>query len=474
MIRGKLKLRNSKGVALKAKWRWMIFIGALLLTAPAPVWAFTLFGDPNVLSPGQVWSLPFTLFGEQVTPRLDVDGFVRTQILAEQLKAPEYGFDHYFRSLLVPEVDLEVNLQLTATQRIHMQFLPLDGGFARPTQYEIYPGGGWTVRTVRDGGEPAEVWYEGEIFNWLAPKDQYPLDLNLAIGRFPLSFQNGILMNNIADGFAISKDNIQLFNWSNLNIIYFLTWGETQGGFTAEQQQQERKNLTGIDSDADIGNYFVEGDFLASYDNPRTIQYPANLNRFFWALSVTRSIGEEGFTLRAIGSTGNQSQGNGQFFSLETTHEFMDTRPYFNIFGATKNFLTASQQFDAPLINEGILLTPDRLTPTPGLDGSANDEIGGILGVILNPRGHTTFTPELGYTFDNTSNGNNQFGAAFQVQSDLAEYIVPGNTLQAIAARGLLYGTLARLTLAGIYNQNSTVAGESFDYISKLELIYEF
>jgi hypothetical protein len=461
-------------VALKAERLWMFLIPALLLIAPARAQAFTLFGDPNVLSPGQVWSLPFTLFGEQVTPRLDVDGFVRTQFLVQQLKAPEYGFDHLFRSLIVPDVDLEVNLQLTATQRIHAQFQPLDGGFARPTQYEVYPGGGWTVRTVRDGGEPAELWYEGEFLNWLTPRDQYPLDLNLTIGRFPLSFQNGILMNNIADGLAISKDSIQLFNWSNLNIIYFLTWGETQGGFTATQQQQERKNLTGINTDADIGDYFVEGSFFASYDNPRTIQYPADLNRFFWGLSVTRSIGEEGFTLRALGSTGNESQGNGQFFSIETTHEFMDTRPYFNIFGATKNFLTASQQFDAPLINEGILLTPDRLTPTPSLDGSANDEIGAILGIILNPRGHTTFTPEMGYTYDNTSPGNDQFGAALQIQSDLAEYIIPGNHLRTLAERGLFYGMLARLTLAGIYNRNSTLAGESFDYISKLELIYEF
>jgi hypothetical protein len=465
---------KASRVTTKAN-RLLILILTLLVLAPTPARAFTLFGSPNLLSPGQVWSLPITLLGEQVTPRLDVDGFVRYQALAEQYQTPpELQYKHLFRSLMVPEVDLEVNLQLTATQRIHAQFLPLDGGFLRPTVYQVYPGGGWTVRTVREGGEPAELWYEGEVLNWLTPRDQYPLDLNFVIGRFPLSFQNGILLNNIVDGFSVAKDNIQFSNWSNLNIIYFLTRGETQGGLEPYQKQEDRKNLTGIDADADIGDYFVEGTFIASYDNPRTIQYPKNLNRFFWGLSLTRSIGEEGVTLRVLGNTGNESQGNGQFLGLETTHEFAGTRPYFNVFGATRNFVTASQQFDAPLINEGILLAPDRLTPTPGLKGSANDEIGGVLGVLLNPRGHTTFTPEMGYTFDNASPGNNQYGAALQIQSDLAEYVIPGNNMRAIASRGLLYGALARLTIGGIYNQNPNLTGESFDYISKLELIYQF
>jgi hypothetical protein len=473
-VTAKIIASGANYLPIKAK-RFFILLSALVFFVPVKARAFTLFGNPNLLSPGQVWSLPFTLFGEQVTPALDVNGFVRYQTLVQQVKTPpQLQYKHLFRSLMAPSLDLEVNLQLTSTQRIHAQFLPLDGGLLRPTVYEIYPGGGWTARTVREGGEPSELWYEGQVLNWLSPEDRYPLDLKLVVGRFPLSFQNGILLSNIVNGFAVSKDNIEFSDWSNLNIIFFLTRGETQGGLEPLQKQEDRKNLTGIESDADIGEYFVEGTFIASYDNPRTIQYPKNLNRFFWGLSVTRSIGEEGFTLRALGNTGNESQGNGQFLALETTHQLGKVRPYFNIFGATRHFVTASQQFDAPLFNEGILLAPDRLTPTPGIKGSANDEIGGILGVILNPRGHTTVTPELGYTFDNSSPGNNQFGSALQIQTDLAEYIIPGNSLQAVAARGLLYGAFARFTIAGIYNQNPNLTNESFDYISKLELIYQF
>lgn len=451
---------------------WPIAIVVVVLMWPSYARAFTLFGSPGFLSPGPVKSLPFTLLGEQVTPRLDVDGYFRTQILDEQLKFP--GYKHFARSLIAPEVDLEVNLKLTATQRIHAEFQPLDGGLLRPTVYAIRPGGGWTVRTDRAGGEPATLFYEGEFLNWLTPRDQYPLDLNLAVGRFPLSFQNGILLNNIVDGFAISKNNIELGNLSNLNVIYFLTRGETQGGFMDPvQEQEERKNLTGVNFDADVYNYFVEGSFYYSYDNPQTTRFPRDLNRGFWGLSVTRSFGNNGISLRALGDTGNESQGNGQLFVLETGQQALGVYTYVNIFGAT-NWLSASNQFDAPLINEGILLTPDRLTPTPGLKASGAQEVGGIWGIIFNPRGHTTVTPEFGFTVDTAQHNNSQVGAALQIQTDIAEDLMPGNSLEIIAKRGLLYGALARFTIAGIRNENTKIAGESFDYISKLELIYQF
>jgi hypothetical protein len=67
-----------------------------------------------------------------------------------------------------------------------------------------------------------------------------------------------------------------------------------------------------------------------------------------------------------------------------------------------------------------------------------------------------------------------QFGGAVQLQTNLARYLIGGSTLQDIARRGLLYGILGRFTLAAVLNQNTTVTHESVDYISKLELIYQF
>jgi hypothetical protein len=453
---------------VKAIKRAVAGLGLLaLVLSPAAARAFTLFGEPNFVSPGQVWSLPFTLFGEQVTPRLDVDGFLRYQTLNEQLQNQE-------TAVMVPEIDLEGNLQLTATQRIHVQYQPIDGGFQLPTVYHMTPGGGWDVRYRRQGGNPSELWYEGEPFNWLSPNDHYPLDFNLAIGRLPLSFQNGIWFNNIADGFAIAKNNIEIGNVSNLNVVYFLTIGETQGGLTPLQSQEERKRATGFDADMDWFDYFFEFGFAYSYDNPQTTRFPRDLNRGFWSIAATRTFGTDAITVRALGSTGNESQGSGALFVVETAKEFWGVRSYFNAFAGTENFLTISQGMDAPLANEAILFTPDRLTPTPGLNASGSNSEGGILGVILNPRGHITYTPEFGFVIDNAGNGNDQQGLALQIQLDPSYYLIPGPTLQDVARRGLLYGTLVRLTLAGVRNQNTQVAGERFDHIEKLELIYQF
>jgi hypothetical protein len=454
---------------VKAAKRGVVAAVGLIATVLSPVAAraFTLFGSPDFVSPGQAWSLPFTLFGEQVTPRLDIDGFVRYQVLNEQLKNQD-------SSLMVPEIDLEANLQLTATQRIHAAYFPIDGGFQQPTVYNIRPNTGWDFRYQREGGNPTELWYEGEPLNWLSPNDKYPLDFNFAIGRLPLFFQNGIWFNNIADGFTISKNNIQIGDVSNLNLIYFLTIGETQGGLTPLQAQEERKKVTGFDGDMDWLGYYWEFGFAYSYDNPQTAAFPADLNRGFWAIAATRTFGTEAITLRALGSTGNESQGGGALFVLETAKEFWGVRSYLNAFAGTQNFQTISGGMDAPLANEGILFTPDRLTPTPGLNPSGSNSEGGIFGVIFNPRGHITFTPEFGFVVDNAGDGNDQQALAVQVQFDPSYYLIPGPTVQDVARRGLFYGTLMRLTLGGVRNQNTRVAGERFDHIEKLEMIYLF
>ena len=449
-----------------------------LMIAPASARAFTVFGDPPLLSSGNTYSLPFTFLGEQVTPRLDIDGFARWQL--EDIQQLNMRSD-----LLAPELDLETNLQITATQRIHMLFQPLDGGFQRPWVYHIHPGGGWTINEDRLSGRPAEVWYEGQPFNWLTPNDEEPLDLNLAVGRLPIFFQNGIFMNNIADAAMLGKNNIQIGNLSNLNVLGFVTIKETQGGLNPADQREQRKRLVGFESDMDLMDYFLELTYAHAYDNNFSGDFNAKgvpipgeekqaLNRDYWAVGITRTFGPNGVAFRILGNTGTSTSGPGELFVLETNADILHTHAYANFFGSTKNWMTASNLYSAPLANESILFAPDRLLPTIGMKISGSDFVGGALGVILNPRGHTTFTPEFDYSIDNARNGNDQVGAGFQIQSDISSLLIPGDSLETLAQRGLLYGILARLTLGGIRNQNTSVAKDRFDLLEKIELIYEF
>ncbi|MBI2466682.1 MAG: hypothetical protein HYV62_02490 [Candidatus Rokubacteria bacterium] len=445
------------------RWLGAAVLGVAML-GPSPAPAITIFGDPPAVSPGQARSLPFTLFGEQVTPRLDVDGFLRYQIVGFRTG----GTDH---ASMVPEISLDVNMKLTATQRIHALLRPIEEGTHRPTVYTFAPEeSGWTVRTQ---AEHAALWYEGQPFNWLTPRDAFPLDISVAGGRLPLFLHNGLWFDNIFDGFALSKLNLQIGNLSNLNLIYFLTRGQTQGGETEVERRETRKNVTGLVAYADWYDYHLEASWARAYDNDRTAEFPEDRDRHFWGISVTRTFGDAGISVRVLGSTGNDSRGQGELFVLETVKGFEGFRVYANFFAGTEDWLPVSVE-GSRTNRLGILFTQDRLAAFPGLSGFGGDSAGGVVGVIFNPRGIITFTPEAGFVVDHSRRKNDQFGVGFQAQADVASLVIPGRTLAETQRRGLLYGLLARVTLVGIQNRNDESGESRGDYGGRFELIYKF
>jgi hypothetical protein len=438
---------------------------ALLVIVCGRAEAITLFGS-NFLSPGRQWDPGFSLFGEELSPRLDLDGLVRIQILDQQLH-------NQTNNLITPQLDLQTNLQLTATQRVYALWRPIEWGAREPTFFQFGNDHGWTGRFSET---PQALFYEGQPFNWLSPNDRLPLDFTLAIGRIPLFLHNGLWFNNFMDGFQLSKNNIQLGNLSNLNIMYFLTLGETQPGLNLNlaNRREATKRVMGADINGDWRDYFFELSYAASYDNDKLPGLEQNLNRGFWAVSVTRTFGfNSGVSLRAMGSTGNGTAGAGELAALETQRGVLGQLAYFNIFGATRNWKTPSVS-GSPLSQEGILFTFDRLQATPTLNLRGSGTVGSAIGVVLDPRAPITYTPEFGWLVDTQSPGNDQVGLAFQIQADLAHIFIPGNTLGDMVRRGILYGALARLTFVGVRNENTHLAGDRFDFGSMLELIYQF
>jgi hypothetical protein len=457
--------RDSSTVARKHSRVWIVALFALSLMWPQSGWAVTIFGS-DFLSPGKIWDPGFSLFGEELSPRLDVDGLARVQILDAQLQ-------NQHDDVIVPQVDLQTNLQLTATQRVFALIRPLEYGDREPTFYKFGNDHGWTGRF---DAAPQALFFEGTPLNWLSPSDKLPLDMTLSVGRIPLFLHNGLWFNNFFDGFSIAKNNIQLGNLSNFNVLYFLTLEETQPGLTltTPSRREAEKKVMGVDFNFNWSDYFVEGSWGLSYANGKVPGAQMNLNRNFWALSITRSFSyDAGVSFRAMGSTANSTASDGELFVLEAQRGVLGTQLYSNVFGATRNWIAPSVQGSA-LNREGILFTFDRLVATPQLNPRASGTVGGVIGDIINPRGHVTFAPEFGWLIDNQSTNNDQVGLALQMQTDLSTVLMPGNTLNDLKRRGLLYGSEVRLTFLGVRNQNTSLAGDRFDYGTNLELIYEF
>ena len=443
----------------------LVALVAVTLIWPTSGWAVTIFGS-DFVSPGKIWDPGFSLFGEELSPRLDIDGLARVQILDDQLQ-------NQHNDLVVPQVDLQTNLQLTATQRVFALIRPLEYGDREPTFYKFGNDHGWTGRF---DPTPQALFFEGAPLNWLNPNDRLPLDMTLSVGRIPLFLHNGLWFNNFFDGFSIAKNNIQLGNLSNFNVLYFLTLGETQPGLTltTPSRREAEKKVMGVDFNFNWSDYFVEGSWALSYANGEVPGAKMNLNRNFWAVSITRSFSyDAGVSFRAMGNTANSTTSDGELLVLEAQRGVFGTQLYSNIFGATRSWIVPSVQGSA-LNREGILFTFDRLVATPQLSPRASGTVGGTIGDIINPGGHLTLTPEFGWLIDNESTNNDQVGLALQMQSDISKLLMPGNTLTNLKGRGLLYGSEVRLTILGVRNQNTAQAGDRFDYGTNLELIYEF
>lgn len=457
--------RFNTAVARSHSGIWLVVLLSLGLMWPTSAAAVTIFGS-DFVSPGKIWDPGFSFFGEELSPRLDIDGLAKVQGLDAQLQ-------NQHDDVIVPEVDLQTNLQLTATQRVFALFRPLEYGDREPTFYKFGNDHGWTGRF---DATPQALFFEGTPLNWLSPSDKLPLDMTLSVGRIPLFLHNGLSFNNFFDGFSIAKNNIQLGNLSNFNVLYFLTLGETQPGLTLTTpgRREAEKKVMGVDLNFNWGAYFVEGSWALSYANGKVPDAQMNLNRNFWAVSITRSFSyDAGVSFRAMGSTANSTASDGEMFVLEAQRGVLGTQLYSNVFGATRNWIAPSVQGSA-LNREGILFTFDRLVATPQLNPRGSGTVGGVVGDIINPRGHVTFAPEFGWLIDNDSPSNDQVGLALQMQADISTLLMPGNSLIDLKRRGLLYGTEVRLTLLGVRNQNTSQAGDRFDYGTNLELIYEF
>ncbi|CAM2065185.1 hypothetical protein SCOR_07390 [Sulfidibacter corallicola] len=125
-------------------------------------------------------------------------------------------------------LDLFANLQLSGSERLVLGFrnLDQDGSFTRHVFDSEVP-------TIEDGSESElnadirSLFFEGdfgEIFPNLSPRDFKPLDIGFSIGRQPLFFQEGILVNDSIDGVGLTWNSLQPRKTANYRTTFFYGW----------------------------------------------------------------------------------------------------------------------------------------------------------------------------------------------------------------------------------------------------------
>ena len=318
-------------------------------------------------------------------PGLRAYGDLRTAVAFNNNGGNELG-------QVATRLNLDIDLMLTATERIHAFFRPFDQD-NKFTRYEFAGGDHERGFTNEFNGIPQNLYFEGDlgaIFGGFSGESQ-DFDLPFAVGLVPLLFQNGIWVDDafVGGAFTIPAKNSPSLDITNYDITFF-------AGFDKVTNPGIRDSLGGL-ADDDLNIYGVTGFFEA--------------NRGYWeagfgGIQGKDSLKGEGFysatmafTKRYGGWLSNSIRGVWDFgqnpaagtprtadgFALLMENSFVSAQPlvlvpYFNAFVG----------FDTPqplarnkglLKNTGINFDTDDLTGFPKLDDTANNTFGGALGL---------------------------------------------------------------------------------------------
>lgn len=366
--------------------------------------------------------------------------YPRMMMFGDWRWAAAYNEDQVDRkSEYVTRLNLEVDLQLTSTEHLHALFRPLDenGKFTRCVSGAANDD--LNGCRLELDGQVDTLFFEGDfgqIINGISGT-YTKIDLPFAVGLMPITFHNGIWVNDVFQGFGFSIPamNSRALDISNMDVTFFVG---TEDVNTAVQPNQ-------INDQAKIfgANLFVEameGYFELGYgytkdDTGNNGDYHNVAFSFThrWAniLSMSeRVIWNFG---QSPGTLNNRLTADGYIVFLEMawqTSKPYTLVPYSNFFlGVDKPQGLAKQ--NGILENTGILFEADALTNFQIMENSGNDTYGGALGLQY------LFDLDMQIVFElatvqiigdandpNRNLADAQYGAGFRFQKPLTSSLI--------------------------------------------------
>ena len=295
-------------------------------------------------------------------------------------------------------LNLFFDLKLTATERIHMFWRPLQQG-GLFTRYEF--GGDDRDPDAQPKfeheGEPNTLFFEGDmgaITSGLT--DEYTSwDLPFAFGRMPLLFQNGVWMEDaiLGGAFTIPAKNSAALGITNYDITFFGATEEvTSDAFLLSDggRDDDEAALVGVAAFFDINEGYLElgGAYLFDKDETDGDHSYYNVTAAF----TRRYAGKVSNSTRVIANFGQDPGGgfaktaDGVLLISENaliTWLPLTLIPYANFWLGVDTPQSVARAGGAGgiLRNIGLSFESDNLTGFPTLDPTGRDTFGGALGV---------------------------------------------------------------------------------------------
>ncbi len=295
------------------------------------------------------------------------------------------------QSVVAARLNLDMDMALTATERIHAFVRPLDrnGSF---TRYQI--SGGVEDEFVDELDFVLDtLFFEGDlgpISQGLTGRSN-SLDLPIALGRVPLFTQNGIWLDDAFDGlaFGIAAKNSPSLDISNMDFTFFAGFNKVT---TAA--------VPGSDDNADVFGFAGFADAWKGYTELGYGYVDAGVSDLSYhnvtAAFTRRYGGRVNNSVRLIGNFGQSAAtktADGLLVLVESSlvprrpwnsiPSPANVVPYFNLFAGFDSPQPLARAADSGgvLKNTGINFESDGLTGYPTLDARAHDSYGGAIGL---------------------------------------------------------------------------------------------
>lgn len=323
-----------------------------------------------------------------VRPQFLVYGDWRTAVAFNDNGDTETG-------LVATRLNLDVDLKLTATERIHAFFRPLDQG-GKFSRYE-FAGNDRNQGDLVLDANVENFFFEGDlgsIHSGLA--DRYvDYDLPFTFGLVPMFFQNGIWVDDafVGGAFALAARNSRQLDISNYDLTFFAGFDKVSnaglqdpGGATIADHAG---NIFGMAAFADMREGHLEAGWGYIDDTRDAPQGDFSHHSLMagwtkryggWLSNSTRVL----WTLGQDPSGGQTQTADGVALLLENslvTSKPSTLVPYFNGFLGLDRPQPLARGGDGLLKNTGINFETDALSGFPKLDDTARDAWGGAVGV---------------------------------------------------------------------------------------------
>ena len=361
-------------------------------------------------------------------------------------------------------LDLFGNLQLSGTERLVIGFRNFDenGMF---TSY-VFDADREGLDGYQDelNTEVSSLFFEGdfgEIFPNLSKNDFARTDWGFSVGRQPMLFQEGLLINDVIDGVGLTRNTLLPNGTSNVRLTFFYGWNE----LNRTNREAGRANLE--DESAELVALLTSTDFRRStVDIDATYVFSDFGDLANLGISAVQRIGKMNSSFRVVASravdeeTAFSTDGVLVFSELSWTPHYNHNLVYFNTFAAFDDYSASSRDpaVAGPLGRAGINFASVGLGRFGApLSNQARDVAGGAFGYQRfwdNTR--KQFLVEVGARVGTSSSVEDQAAATFRYQQAMLRHFV---------LRVDAFGGLRESLLPGL--DDDTLYGARLELITK-------